>query len=111
MKTTTKLRTRNRTRTEVEDRVEEKPQVEFPSITMKDVVILNDDYTPFHFVIAILRNLFTKTPVEAAELTAWIHRHGEGVAGQYMEAIAQEKAQRVRATAQAAGFPLQAKVR
>ncbi|TMA24018.1 MAG: ATP-dependent Clp protease adaptor ClpS, partial [Deltaproteobacteria bacterium] len=68
----------------------------------------NDDYTPMEFVVAILENLFGKGPTEATQIMLAIHRTGLGVAGVYVQDVAETKVAAVHATAEQRGYPLRA---
>jgi len=70
------------------------------------VWLLNDDYTPFDFVIEILMKLFHKDYDSAYEITMEIHHKQRGVAGIYPYEIATEKAKQVMMLAKASNFPL-----
>jgi ATP-dependent Clp protease adaptor protein ClpS len=72
------------------------------------VLLYNDDYTPMEFVVAILENLFKKGPTEATQIMLAIHRTGLGVAGVYVQDVAETKVAAVHAAAEARGFPLRA---
>ena len=74
------------------------------------VVLHNDDYTTFDFVIGILIGVFHRTPHDAERITTNIHYKGKGIAGTYSEEVAKMKVQRVHQLARAAGFPLRASV-
>lgn len=43
------------------------------------VVMLNDDYTPMDFVVAVLQNIFDKSSEEAEAITRAIHNNGREV--------------------------------
>ena len=45
------------------------------------VVFLNDDYTPFDWVIDVLIRIFERTPVDAMTVTRSVHQQGRGIAG------------------------------
>jgi len=45
------------------------------------VQFINDDFTSFDLVIAILQQVFKKTVEEATSITNEIHKSGKGVAG------------------------------
>ena len=47
------------------------------------VVLLNDDYTPFDWVIDVLIRIFERTPVDAMTVTRSVHQQGRGIAGVY----------------------------
>ena len=50
---------------------------------MYRVLLLNDDYTPMEFVIAILQAFFNKTPEEATQIMLHVHNNGVGECGVY----------------------------
>ena len=72
------------------------------------VLLLNDDYTPMDFVIAVLEKLFGKPPVEANRIMLEVHHHGRGEAGVYTFEIAEAKVEQVHAAARRQGHPLRA---
>jgi ATP-dependent Clp protease adaptor protein ClpS len=57
------------------------------------VYILNDDYTPWNFVVMTLMKIFNKTEQQANELTSSVHHQGEGLCGTYTKEIAESKVQ------------------
>ena len=71
------------------------------------VLLYNDDYTPMEFVVAILENLFGKGPTEATQIMLAIHRTGLGVAGVYVQDIAETKMKQVLTHAKESQHPLQ----
>lgn len=64
------------------------------------VVMLNDDFTPIDFVIAVLMKLFDKSADEAEAITMDVHKKGKGVAGVYTKDIAETKVILVNKVAQ-----------
>ena len=72
------------------------------------VVLLNDDYTTMEFVVAVLEEVFRKSPAEAYRLMMQIHSQGRAVCGAYTYDVAETKVGAVRELAAQAGFPLQA---
>ena len=72
------------------------------------VLLYNDDYTPMEFVVAILENLFGKGPTEATQIMLAVHRTGLGVAGVYVQDVAETKVAAVHAAAEQRGYPLRA---
>jgi len=74
------------------------------------VILYNDDYTPMEFVVVILEKLFDKGPTEATQIMLAIHRTGLGIAGVYVQDIAETKVAAVHAAAEQRGYPLRAGV-
>jgi ATP-dependent Clp protease adaptor protein ClpS len=72
------------------------------------VVLLNDDYTTFDFVIEILKTVFGKSEEEAINLTLKVDREGSAVVGTYPYEIATMKVEKTHSLARSAGFPLRA---
>ena len=75
---------------------------------MYQVVMLNDDFTPMEFVIAVLQELFGKDRESATQIMLKIHLDGRGVCGIYSQDVAATKVEQVLQAAQKAGHPLQA---
>lgn len=70
------------------------------------VILLNDDFTPMEFVVAILVGIFKKTPEEATQIMLNVHQNGIGVAGIYTFEVAETKVAQVLDSAKRAGHPL-----
>ena len=70
------------------------------------VVLLNDDYTPMEFVVAVLEGIFKKTPAEAVQIMLHVHQRGRGVAGVFAKEIAEAKIVQVHEQARGEGHPL-----
>src|SRR4051812_29833591 len=69
------------------------------------VLIHNDDYTTFDFVVEVLQRFFAKTQEEAAQITLKVHHEGKGLAGIFSSQIAETKVVQVGEYAKAHGFP------
>ena len=67
--------------------------------------MLNDDYTPMDFVIAILETVFHKSSAESTRLMLDVHKKGKGIAGVYSKEIAETKCVICRKYALSAGHP------
>ncbi len=83
-----------------------KSNVKLPS--MWRVILHNDDYTPFVFVIQLLQLVFNKTEEEAQEIALFIHDRGAAEVGLYTKEIAITKSSIVIATAEKYGYPMMA---
>jgi ATP-dependent Clp protease adaptor protein ClpS len=57
------------------------------------VFILNDDYTPWQFVVSTLMKIFNKTEEEANIITTSVHHGGQGLCGAYTKEISESKVQ------------------
>jgi len=80
-------------------------QIKRPS--MYRVLLLNDDYTPMEFVIAILQAFFNKNPEEATRIMLHVHNNGVGECGVYTYEIAETKVAQVMDHARKNQHPLQ----
>jgi ATP-dependent Clp protease adaptor protein ClpS len=70
------------------------------------VVLLNDDYTPMEFVVAVIEKFFNKDHETAVQIMLKVHLEGRGVCGVYTRDIAASKVDQVQAAAKKAGHPL-----
>jgi ATP-dependent Clp protease adaptor protein ClpS len=70
------------------------------------VRILNDDFTPIDFVIALLIDIFKKSEDEAVQMTLTVHEEGSAIVGTYTKDIAVTKVRRALNIAEAEGHPL-----
>lgn len=70
------------------------------------VILLNDDYTTFDFVINILVVVFRKPHIEAVRITMDVHKRGYGLCGVYTKEIAETKVATVHQMSESAGYPL-----
>jgi ATP-dependent Clp protease adaptor protein ClpS len=74
---------------------------------MYQVLLMNDDYTPMEFVVAIIQEYFNKDRETATQIMLAVHRDGKGMCGVYSKDIALTKVDLVSAHARKAGHPLQ----
>ena len=70
------------------------------------VVVLNDNYTPMEFVIAMFMSIFRKDQIDALNLTMRIHNEGRAIAGIFPHEIAEQKVSDATQMARANGHPL-----
>lgn len=81
-----------------------KPETRTPPLYK--VLLLNDDYTTWEFVVFVLQRYFRKGAAEAERITRDVHQKGVGVAGVYPFEIAETKAQQATRCARQEGHPL-----
>lgn len=84
-----------------------RPEEKVAKAPMYKVLLLNDDYTPMEFVVAVLEEVFMMPREKAISLMLDVHRQGIGVAGVYRHEIAETKAAQVVALARSNEHPLQ----
>ena len=69
------------------------------------VVLLNDDFTPMEFVVAVLMQVF-RLPASKAEEVMWtVHQAGRGVVGTYSREVAETKVFATKKMAEQEGHP------
>ena len=73
---------------------------------MYKVILHNDDYSTFDFVIDVLMEVFHKSKEEAVKLTFQVDQEGFAVVGIYPKEIAQTKVSLVKFMAKEAQYPL-----
>lgn len=80
-------------------------------VSLFQVLLHNDDFTPMEFVIEVLKQFFGKNADDAHAIMLAIHEKGVGVAGVYTKEIATQKAGETIKTAKMYGHPLKASIR
>jgi len=70
------------------------------------VLLLNDDYTPMEFVIAVLQRFFSLDVEQATRIMLKVHNEGRGVCGVFTRDIAATKVEQVSAFARQHQHPL-----
>ncbi|WP_415884474.1 ATP-dependent Clp protease adapter ClpS [Neptuniibacter sp. SY11_33] len=83
---------------------EAKPQLKKPS--MYRVVLMNDDYTPMDFVVAVLMMFFNMDQEKATQVMLSVHTQGKGVCGIFTRDVADTKAAIVNQYARDNNHPL-----
>jgi ATP-dependent Clp protease adaptor protein ClpS len=93
---------------EIFEKQKEKQKIKPPQ--MWNVVMLNDDFTTFEFVMACLMQIFNKTEQQAFKITQDIHNSGKGIVGQYPRDIAETKKEYALAFARQEEHPLHVEI-
>jgi len=75
---------------------------------MWHVILKNDDFTSFEFVMLMLMDLFGHSGSRAEKIAEDVHYLGFGNAGIFSKDIAETKAEKVMQLAARDGFPLKA---
>jgi len=70
------------------------------------VLLVNDDFTPREFVVAVLKAEFRMSDDEAFKVMLAAHQQGVCVVAVYPRDVAETKATRASDAAKAHGFPL-----
>lgn len=70
------------------------------------VIVYNDDFTTFEFVIMVMMTVFNKTQDEACDIAETTHVQQKATVGTYSLDIAKSKVAKATAMARAEGFPL-----
>ncbi len=70
------------------------------------VILLNDDYTPMEFVVALLMGIFKRSQEEATQIMLDVHKNGIGICGIYTFEVAETKVAQVLDAAKRGGHPL-----
>ena len=90
-----------------EDTVLEAKKSKLKPPPMFKVVLLNDDYTPMDFVVAVLQTIFLMNREQATQIMLKVHREGMGVCGVYPRDVAATKVEQVVYFAKQHQHPLQ----
>jgi len=90
------------TGTQIED---SKPKLKKPRLYK--VLLLNDDYTPMHFVVHVLQTYFSMSEELAVNIMLSVHQSGSGVCGRFTREIAEMKVRDVLECARHYQHPLQ----
>ena len=84
-----------------------KTRVRTKKPSMYRVLILNDDYTPMEFVVAVLERFFGMSYAQAHEVMLTVHMKGVAVVGVFSHEIAETKVAQVMDFARRHQHPLQ----
>ena len=72
---------------------EARPKLQKPPLFK--VFLLNDDFTPMEFVVAILKTFFNMDEEKATQVMLHVHTKGMGVCGVFSKDIAETKVRQV----------------
>lgn len=70
-----------------------RPEVAPPPLY--SVLLLNDDYTPMDFVVAVLQQFFSLDLEQATQVMLHVHTRGRGVCGVFTREVAESKVAQV----------------
>ena len=73
---------------------------------MFKVMLLNDDYTPMDFVVAVIQQFFSLSTEKATQIMIKVHREGAGVCGVDPRDVAATKVDQVMDFARQNQHPL-----
>ena len=90
--------------TVIKPRAKIRPKLDRPRL--HKVLLINDDYTPREFVVAVLRAVFRTTDDEAYNIMMTAHQKGVCVVAVYTREVAETKATQATEAGQRAGYPL-----
>lgn len=91
--------------TDLQQKPKIKPKLERPKL--HKVILLNDDYTPRHFVVRVLQAVFRIGEETASRIMYVAHTRGACVVSVYPRDVAETKATEATDLAKEAGHPLQ----
>ena len=81
-----------------------KPKIEQPRLYK--VILINDDYTPREFVVAVLKAEFRMGEARALTVMMTAHQRGACVVAVFTRDVAESKASRASEAGRAKGYPL-----
>jgi ATP-dependent Clp protease adaptor protein ClpS len=83
---------------------EARPEVVRPPLYQ--VILLNDDFTPMDFVIAVLETFFSMDRERATQVMLHVHTRGKGVCGVFTREVAETKVTQVNEFSRTHQHPL-----
>jgi ATP-dependent Clp protease adaptor protein ClpS len=90
--------------TVVKPKTKVKPKTQRPPLYK--VILLNDDYTPREFVVAVLKAVFRMNEEQAYNVMITAHRRGACVIAVYARDVAETKAKEATELGKSNGYPL-----
>ena len=88
----------------VKPRSKTKPETQQPPLWK--VILLNDDFTPREFVVAVLKAVFRMNESQAYRVMMTAHQRGACVIAVYTKDVADTKAKEATEMGRAKGYPL-----
>jgi ATP-dependent Clp protease adaptor protein ClpS len=85
-------------------RTKTRPKTQRPRLYK--VILLNDDYTPREFVVAVLQAVFRMTADQAYRVMMTAHRKGSCVVAVFTREVAETKATEATELGRREGYPL-----
>jgi ATP-dependent Clp protease adaptor protein ClpS len=85
-------------------RTQTKPKTERPRL--HKVILVNDDYTPRDFVVAVLKAVFRMNEQQGYRVMMTAHRKGVCVVAVYTREVAETKATEATELGRREGYPL-----
>ena len=89
-----------------ETSLKEKARTDLREPRQYKVILHNDDFTTFDFVVKILTTIFYKTETEAQLIAETVHKSGQATIGVYSLDVAASKVRKATRLARQEGFPL-----
>lgn len=86
--------------------LQEKEEVKVKRPKMYNVILLNDDYTTFDFVVKVLVSFFNKSFIEAEKIAMEIHQNKKGICGTFPKNVAEMKSKKTNQYSKSNKFPL-----
>src|SRR5947208_12575174 len=90
----------------IDNKPRTKVEVETERPRLHKVILLNDDYTPREFVVAILKAEFRMSEEQAYRVMMTAHRRGACVVAVFTKDVAETKATRATEAGRSKGYPL-----
>ena len=89
---------------DVKPRTKARPKTQRPRL--HKVILVNDDFTPREFVVAVLKAVFGMNEDQSYRVMITAHRRGTSVVAVYAKDIAETKATEATDQGRRAGYPL-----
>lgn len=90
--------------TDTKRRTKVRPKVERPRL--HKVILVNDDFTPREFVVAVLKAVFSMSEEQAYRVMITAHQRGVCVVAVFTRDVAETKATEATEAGRRAGYPL-----